>query len=764
MKKIIFLSAMALFGLSNCQDDEIVQPVDPVQSGDEIQFGMTLTDTSTETKTIYGDPTIGDNGYPTSYPVYWEQNDEIMIFCAQADGDVKRVNYSITPNTANPAQAERVDKMSDEGLRWGSENVHRFYGIYPASAVEDIEESDQSGEIKFSIPTNQLVAKWKIERNDQGGITYNGIANTEYAYMYAYTEVHKDRLSNNELVDLRFKPLTTVLEVTINGPIEVPNTENSVTVSNLNIEAIDENRAPILTGDFICHMRPTDNGTEIGDISVSDAGSSEESRGYISIPLYIRQGTAETSGDVGNVSEYEEKAIALGPNDKIRVRGFFLRGDNNNEGGNIPVETLQLRVATIGGEANVKKLETGAILNHKVNIVNLPAVKKEGTNYWISSLDPNIYISELSMPGSKFSYLTSENHPNTTVYQGVDIDTQFQDGVRAFIVQTNATVRYTADYNRGGFLRDPYYDNIRVTSEGEDLLLAGFSNNRGLTLENTLESISAALDRPINELGNNCQEYAVVLLTYDGVVASFDKPEDDGGGVEAPGLKLQNGEDQNIWMRVLAKKLESLKNSDRYKIYTDPITANTRIEDVKNHIIIKVNYNGTNQESEVDANADLPALFSMWDGTYNTKDLYWGTPNPTSTRTPLKWMYQEATHVGYNTEITYEAKTNYIAQIFNRSVEIYQNNEGHDTWFMNDLGGTYYNGYYTDDGASRLAKDLNEFAINTLQNRAANASLGLVFMNYADVQPTSGQLYRSDELIQTVIDNNFKFNLRKAGN
>ena len=80
MKKIIFLSAMALFGLSNCQDDEIVQPVDPVQSGDEIQFGMTLTDTSTETKTIYGDPTIGDNGYPTSYPVYWEQNDEIMIF------------------------------------------------------------------------------------------------------------------------------------------------------------------------------------------------------------------------------------------------------------------------------------------------------------------------------------------------------------------------------------------------------------------------------------------------------------------------------------------------------------------------------------------------------------------------------------------------------------------------------------------------------------------------------------------------------------
>ena len=83
---------------------------------------------------------------------------------------------------------------------------------------------------------------------------------------------------------------------------------------------------------------------------------------------------------------------------------------------------------------------------------------------------------------------------------------------------------------------------------------------------------------------------------------------------------------------------------------------------------------------------------------------------------------------------------------------------------MNDLGGTYYNGYYTDDGASWLAKDLNEFAINTLQNRAANASLGLVFMNYADVQPTSGQLYRSDELIQTVIDNNFKFNLRKAVN
>lgn len=53
----------------------------------------------------------------------------------------------------------------------------------------------------------------------------------------------------------------------------------------------------------------------------------------------------------------------------------------------------------------------------------------------MSSLDPNIYVSELSLPGSKMSYLTSANRANI-VYQNATIEEQLLDGVRAFIFHT----------------------------------------------------------------------------------------------------------------------------------------------------------------------------------------------------------------------------------------------------------------------------------------------------------------------------------------
>ena len=79
---------------------------------------------------------------------------------------------------------------------------------------------------------------------------------------------------------------------------------------------------------------------------------------------------------------------------------------------------------------------------------------------------------------------------------------------------------------------------------------------------------------------------------------------------------------------------------------------------------------------------------------------------------------------------------------------------------MNDLGGRYVG----DANGEALARTMNAFGIQQLQERGENASLGLIYMNFADMQDDSGGTVRSDELIQTVIDNNFKFNLRKAGN
>ena len=68
MKKIVYsLFTVALIGMSGCQDDEIVEPVLPAQTGDEITFGSSLVDTEIGTRTIYGDEPIDG-----AYPVEWE--------------------------------------------------------------------------------------------------------------------------------------------------------------------------------------------------------------------------------------------------------------------------------------------------------------------------------------------------------------------------------------------------------------------------------------------------------------------------------------------------------------------------------------------------------------------------------------------------------------------------------------------------------------------------------------------------------------------
>lgn len=736
-KTIFFLSAIALFGLSGCKDGIETTGGTPVQTGDEIQFGSFLSNSLVQTRTVYGNPTeFNDaNGrYPKSYPVNWEDGDEIMIFCPQASQPSNgRVNYRITPDPSKPAMAVRVDKIEDVGLQWGTgegENgTHRFYGIYPASAVKGTAEESQEGKITFNIPELQKVGKWKISKNADGSITYNGIANTDYAYMYAFTSVNKNEVTDQNPVNLQFRPLTTVLEVIVNGPNAADETIN---VTNLNIIAQDENTAPVLTGDFICGISTDGSGDEI--ISVVDDGSSNYSRSSISIPLYINNDDVVEVESGLNAEDYKGKPIALKKGDMIRVRGFFLRGKDNN----LPVNTLQVAVAQVGTAPKKKNLQTADIAATKVNIVDLPAMEKGGTNYWMSSIPSNTYISELSIPGSKFSVLTAENN-SANIYQTATIDQQFNDGVRAFILQTSTIREVTWSGIKESF---------QVVCEDKD--------NTVMPLSDAISKIASHLAE-CEAAGKN--EFAFVMLTY----SSGDVP-----------ILTDN---QQYWIEKLREEVNIIASNTDNRIYTDEITPNTTIDDVKCKIILKANYNSQKMISNY-GTTSAPIMFTYWgystgptesgDWTYQDANggmpMDWGKPVWYANSTAqLRWYYQEVTSVGTGQEATRQQKEDGIKHLFQESVDLYKNDNSHKTWFMNDLGG-----YYSDSGdinnrgtgQQALAMDMNDMAVDELQKRTENAGLGLVFMNFADMQPGSGPLYQSDWLIQTLIDNNFKFELR----
>ena len=767
MKKIYYLGIALAACLSSCSDDSLDNGkavVNPVQTGDEIIFGSSLSEnTDMESRTVYGDRTT------TGVPVYWEADgsDEIAIFCLQSSQPASHlVHYNVKPvldSDGEPTEtAAEVTKVNtaEAGLQWGDPDTeHRFYAFYPASAVKGSTEENATGQITANIPVTQQVQEWRegtFDTSDpdfKGKKVYFGLPNMDYAYMYAYQAVTPSKVSKDEAIDLNFKNLVTVLDITVQGP-----QSGTATITNINVDAID-GEEPILTGDFTCNIRNASTGATA---TCAPVGSFNEERGRISIPCYDKK---------------TGRFIQLAPEELLNVKAYIIPQNENT----VTKRTLRVTVSMLNGAPCTKTLETAAVTPHKINRVILPKLEVGGTNYWMSSLDPDIYVSELSIPGSKFSVLSEENNA-ANIYQKASIERQFQDGVRAFILQTAVEGTNSAG---GNHPRNNTFDaHMNVVSEG--------AGNVVMPLSQAIKDIASYLDNCPEGKRN---EFAFVMLTY-----ATGGDSDDGTGYYADWwgpfptdwtwIREPRTADQT-WINLLRDEVNNLTNDPNNRIYTGEITPNTTIDDVKGKIILKANYNTQDMLKYYTDDASLtpngtvktsaPIMFTYWgastgpngsgDWTYQDSNggmpMDWGTPVWYANSTAqLRWYYQEVTSVGTNQEASRDQKEAGITKLFQESVKLYKNDTSHKTWFMNDLGG-----YYSDSGdingrgtgIEALAIDMNQMGVDELQDRAENAGLGLVFMNFADKQSNSGAKYKSDWLIQTLIDNNFKFALRKKG-
>lgn len=715
-RNLVLLSGMFLTALVSCTDDvidnnKIVE--NPVQEGEEIIFGSSLSDTENnengvDSRTVYGDRTS------TGVPVYWNpEGDEVAIFCLQSSQPANHlVNYVVKPQANDATLSESVTKVNLEaaGLQWGEgegeKGEHRFYAFYPASAVKGTEEENQTGMITANIPVNQQPESWS-----EGELTIDnvpvkakfGLPNMDYAYMYAYNAVNREDIEVGDPISLKFKNLVTVIDITVQGPVS----GEPITVSNINVSAV-EGKNVILTGDFTCNIRGAQENSKEVTAECTAAGDLDEVRNTISIPCYDRE---------------KGEFIQLAPGECLNVKAYLI--PDVDESHIIRPRQLQIAVTTMNGAAKRKTLQTADVTPHKINRVLLPHLEAGGVNYWMSNLDPNIYVTELSWPGSKMSMLTSGNNSNI-VYQNTTIEEQLLAGVRAFIFQTQRM----------------YDGEIRISVN---------SNALDISLSQSLQQIADFLNEA-EQAGK--RESAFVLVTYN----------------------AGNGS-QNDWMQSVQQTINNCASDSKYRIFNKELSPNTTLGDVASKIIVKANYNSADMIAGV---GTAPMLYTIWEVPYVEGGLpmTWSDPNGAKAFT---WLYQEVTSVfdadrnevsGTSAEATKEQKRQYITNIFQKSVDAYKNNDKHDTWFMNDLGGYYY--YKTEEGMwgwreeehfdpTGLATDMNNLGVQLLQERTENAALGLVYMNFADRDANSGQQYRSDWLIQTVIDNNFKFALRKKG-
>lgn len=765
MKLRIFTIGVALAAiLSGCSDEiENGGVKNPVQEGEEVLFGTSLADGATS-RTVYGDR--DKNGVS----VEWVEGDEIAIFCKETSQPANHlVNYKITPNEKDPTKASEVMKVdpNSAGLQWGSEDLHHFYAFYPASAVHGADSDDQQGTITANIPVNQQPTGWRrgpIESQDgnvHGQTTMFALPNMNYAYMYAYNAVDRNTVeSGSGTIWLQFHNLVTVLDITIPAPKD----GSTVTVTDVTVRAVDGSNT-VLTGDFECYIRGAGENVTPECQPTGDMG---EVRNVVNIPCY-NQSTGEF--------------VKLGGEIKFLNVKAYIIPDNVHDP--IGKRTLQIAVNTLNGGEKKRTLEQASIVPHKINRVLLPAVEPGGTNYWMSDLDKNIYVSELSIPGSKFSVLTSANGA-ADIYQKATIAQQFQDGVRAFIFQTSAKGTNSDDSRRPE--NNTFNGDIKVVSESAE--------KEVMSLEAAVKEIASYLQTC--EDAKKFNEFAFLMLTFatggnsDSGTGEYYWEDNDWGIPIRHWRWLREPRDtEQTWINLLRDKVNELAAKTEYRIYTGEITPNTTIEDLGGHIILKVNYNSesmlkyyTDPKSFVynapDVKTTAPMMFTYWGfatgpekGSWTYQDnnggmpMDWGVPVWYANSTAqLRWYYQEVTSVGTNQEATKQQKEDGIKHLFQESVDLYKNDNAHKTWFMNDLGG-----YYSDSGdingrgtgIQALAMDMNNLGVQELQKRTENAGLGLIFMNFADKQAESGAEYKSDYLIQTIIMNNRKFQLRKKG-
>ena len=731
MKIRYIAGSLACLLMAACQDTFKETPVEPAVTGDEITFGSSLTDI--QTRTVYGDEPIGG-----AYPVSWEDGDQISVYCPQsAQSGNKIVKYRITPDQNDPSRSAAVTKINadEAGLQWGQAETHHFSAFYPGDRIL----GSIDGKLRAEIPVRQEPVRWDKKANTAGGITYTGVANTDYAFMWAYDTHDK---SDGSDVALNFKPWVTILDVEINGPA---NAGESIKMSSVQLRSLS---GETLNGEFLIDFNPVED-NESNYPTYEESGNPNATRSQISIQLYDDEWVKQdgTKGDF----------ITLNHGDKIVVRFYLLPKDVNYDTSGEGRNDLQIRVTPFNSGVLTRTLNAqngtheGGILAHKVNKVILPSVSQTGPNYWMSSLDPNIYVTELSLPGSKMSYQTAENVSgrNAVYYQDLSIEQQVTNGIRAFQIQTASTNNV------------PWYESGSASDQVLYMTVAG--NKTTTRFKEIVEEIATGL-KTAEAAGKN-QEYAFILLT-----AALSECEDYGGVLNRTAGEL-------AWMDAIRNELaEMAADEETYRLYTGEITPTTTIDDVKGHIIIKVNYNDDNMGNHLSENDRIPAMFAKWGvfddmstpftetSAYAINSMRWGTSHNVNNGA-LQWFYHEATSVGYNNnggEETYDQKIGNIEDMWNRSVDYYNSNSDHSMWFLNDLGGCYVNGIYSSgesqDGVSAWTQEVGPYATRLLQNRTEDATLGIVLINYANPEDDY-----SGNLIQTIINNNFNFQLRTAG-
>ena len=317
-KKYFIVPILALLAAS-CQDDMEGGTTTQLATGEEVKFGATLEESTTTTRTIYGDLTDDDD---SKYPIYWVNGDEVIVTspeCGNNSG-VGSATYSVSVDSEEQDYASSLNKTGDIGVRWGTNKTGTFYSVYPA---DNASFGSDYTTVTLTMPQQQ---DCDIIINSDG--TNTVYPNMDACFMYAKTA----NVASGNTVNLKYIPISTAIRFTLQGP----STGDDVTITSINFSAP--------TGTFICGTFKVDLSSD--DIQGDNAPTSMAvTRGYNTVSV--------------NATTSNHSYLTLGAGKKAEMNVFLLLEKETTV-----TEDWQITIQTANGNSYTKSLEfSGAPLN-----------------------------------------------------------------------------------------------------------------------------------------------------------------------------------------------------------------------------------------------------------------------------------------------------------------------------------------------------------------------------------------------------------------
>lgn len=655
------MSALTLL-VCGCQEDEgtLIQPT----PGEEVKFGGRLN-ASPMTRTIYGE----SDG--SGFPIYWVNGDQVLVAspeCANNNG-IGSATYAISVEKEQQNYATSMNKTGEAGVQWGDNATANFYSIYPASDYTRFTQNLTSARLTVTTQQNNT---WNTETNTVS-------PDMSACFMYAKTE----DVQSGEVVNLAYKPLSTAVRFTVNGPTS----GEPVTISYIRLHAPT---GVALSGTFNVDFTQTQTGTDGMPVVSAITGRTYN---------YASMNAASSTGAY----------LTLAPGKSADVQLFFLLEQEITMDKNWYIE-----VATTSGTYKKNLTASGNMTLKPGQIHELPDLPtlNPGGEWdpanWMVNIQRNVYLSEISIPGSWNSLNPDFQGENPS------ISDLYNAGVRAFHLDT----RWRATDDWWGLIGNSPITDLGIANGGSTYDVVGDNGERLKCMTQAAPTFASALTEITSKVQED--EYMVVYCTF-----------------------AQGSTVYGDWRAEIAK---ACANNESV-IDARTLDANSTVADVLGNVIVIVS---TYTPGELQSKTFFTNMRNELDEEYANKD-YLVRPltynNSTSSGISLYATYAQITREGNAAtggdgdrgyEPTLTERQTKCENLLNWSQTNYNTgNFQHNAWIYMGLGGYVYqnDGFIIPDYNEHYELVNNQLVswldtrLKTMENNEAYYPVGIVFMN-----------------------------------